>query len=165
MSNKDYKKFIEEKKQKININFLPKNGDDRFKKTTDFQFNTEKIKNIDYIIKENHKFCANMRNTKSVMTSCIEVKDIHGKNPKIFTVSTCTSRCFCKIINNGMFFYKKNNGIYYLNKRVDGQIFTVQILNQDFKSKSICYSNLKENQKIYMSPFSYKKIDEEICIN
>lgn len=163
MSNKDYKNFKEENKQKINIKFLPKNGDDRFKKTTEIEFNTKKIKNIDYLIKKNHKYCANMRNTKSAMSSCIEVNDFQGKNPKIFIISTCTSRCFCKIINNGMFFYKKIKGIYYLNKRIDGQVFTVQILNQDFKSKSKCYSHLKNNSEIYQSAFSYKKIDEEIC--
>mgnify|MGYP003999801995 CR=1 FL=1 len=150
--------------QKISLNFLPEDGDQKFMVGIPTK-GINNIVNINNIIKDNHLWCPNMRNSKSVMSSCIEIKDVQGKNPKIFIVSTCCTRCLCKIIKNGMFFYQNYNGIYYLKKRENGNIFTVQILNQDFKSKNICDNNLIKNNKIYLQRFDYNKLDEQICKN
>ena len=90
MINKDNKEGFEQS----SYDKLFNESDDKIKEI----LNNKNINSKSNLIKLSHTWCANMRNSKSLSTSCIPLKDINNKNEKIFPVSVCCSSCYCNIL-------------------------------------------------------------------
>ena len=90
------------------------------------QIYTDAVKNAvthDEKIKESHKHCANMRNSRSISTTCIAFKNLENENEKMFfPVSVCCTSDYCMMDdentsfryhcpNNECFLMKKNRSL------------------------------------------------------
>ena len=133
-------------------------GDDKIKKI----FSNKNINSKKDLIKLSHTWCANMRSSKSLSTSCIALKDSNKKNEKIFPVSVCCSSCYCNILKKDSdFYYKydKNNDIFCLMK--NNKI--VQFLEgYDINNLDNCVINT-ENSDLYFPFISKDIIKNKIC--
>ena len=113
---------------------------------------------------ESHKFCANMRNSKSIITACIPLTDENGQNEKLFPISVCCSSDYCEMKdkdNYPKFYYKENNGLEYLVKDSGAKQKIEQII-EEVESETKGIEHIKNNQNIYFPPITLNRI-EEIC--
>ena len=113
---------------------------------------------------ESHKWCANMRNSASIITACIPLNDENDENEKLFPISVCCSSDYCEMKdkdNFPKFYYKENNGLQYLVKKSGAKQKIVQII-EEVESETKGIEHIKNNQNIYFPPITLKRI-EEIC--
>jgi hypothetical protein len=113
---------------------------------------------------ESHKWCANMRNSASIITACIPLNDENDENEKLFPISVCCSSDYCEMKdkdNYPKFYYKENNGLQYLVKDSGAKQKIVQII-EEVENETKGIEHIQNNQDIYFPPITFERI-EEIC--
>jgi len=113
---------------------------------------------------ESHKWCANMRNSASIITACIPLTDKNGESEKLFPISVCCSSDYCEMKdkdNYPKFYYKENNGLQYLVKDSGAKQKIVQII-EEVENETKGIEHIQNNQNIYFPPITFERI-EEIC--
>ena len=136
-------------------------ADDKLKETLKNSITDKSKQNL---LIESHKFCANMRNSKSIITACIPLTDENGQNEKLFPISVCCSSDYCEIKdknNYPKFYYKENNGLQYLVKDSGAKQKIVQII-EEVENETKGIEHIQNNQNIYFPPITLMRI-EEIC--
>ncbi len=151
--------FFLKRKENFENSFTILNADNKIKeilkKTNDYSKNN--------LIKLTHEWCANMRDSKSLSTSCLPLRDENNENEMTFIISVCCSTCYCQILKTkeeeGKFNYSydKKNKLYYLMKNNK----VVQIID-GYKNRDDCIKKAK-NDKLYFPYLTLKVIKNKIC--
>lgn len=123
-------------------------------------------------IRATHQNCANMRNSRSISSSCLPIRNHDEENTiQFFPVSVCCTSDYCQITkDNNSFSYKceTDDECFLLKNNV-----TVQALHPGSATLQECvekYSN-ENNQNIekqftnggFYYPFTSKELREDIC--
>ena len=149
--------FLKRKEYFTNENINIENTDEKLKeilsKTNDFSINN--------LISSSHLWCANMRDSESMSTSCLPLKDSNDKNLMYLPVSVCCSFDYCQILSKDSKFrykYDKKNKLYYILKNNK----VVQI-TKGFKKEKKCIKYVNKNQKLFFPYMTMEIIKNKIC--
>ena len=152
--------LLSNKKTETFSNILDDESDTKLKEI----LNTITNKSKQNLLIESHKFCANMRNSASIITACIPLNDENDENEKLFPISVCCSSDYCEMKdkdNYPKFYYKENNGLQYLVKDSGAKQKIVQII-EEVESETKGIEHIQNNQNIYFPPITFERI-EQIC--
>ena len=97
-----------------------------------------------------------MRDSKSLSTACLPLRNKNKSTLMYFPISVCCSSCYCEILKENSkfhFSYSKSNKMYYLVK--DNKV--VQVL-KGFNSKEKCLKHISLNEKLYFPVIKYQMI-------
>lgn len=130
------------------------------------------ISSHDQKIRATHQHCANMRNSRSISSSCLPVRNHEEQNTiQFFPVSVCCTSDYCRMTqdNNAFSYHCETNDECFLLKNN----IRVQALQPGSTSLQECverYSNEKgQNNELQFTnggfyyPFTSKELREDIC--
>lgn len=157
------KKCIKRMSNNFNLNLLKSDGDDIIQELiTELQNNS--FKNW---LKSTQKWCANMRSSKSIITAVLPLKNQDNGQELFFPISVCCSSDYCLMLQNTdfpKFYYRLENGIYYLVKDFGQNEQKIVQIIEPFESEDKGKERVNLNQDIYFPFISKERILNEICL-
>ena len=156
---------IETMSQNFKPNYLKKFGDEKIKEIFNKDPKPKDPKDYNEILKLTHKWCANMRNSPSIITAPLPLLDEQNKNEFYFPISVCCSSDYCEMLddeNYPKFRYREYNGIYYLIKIKKSGKKIVQIIEK-FTTEKNANDHINNNQNLYFPLITFDRIKNDIC--
>lgn len=164
--NFNYLENFDNHNQLSNVKIASKDILDFFQSKIEDEVMINLLKSKDYytvneLITDTHQWCANMRNSKSLSTSCLPVKNKNTDEIKYFPISVCCSSCYCEILKEDTafsFVYSDKLNLHFLLKNES----VIQVI-MDFENEELGKNYIENNSELYFPYITLETVKNKIC--